>query len=103
MKQLESDITYLIAKQESELSLGVNSAAYHGDLYHLKGLVNSGADPCKMDYDGRTALVLSFLLPNYKFYTIFICWRALFGTKRNLWHDMPVPVQQGDLILFKLI
>ncbi|KAJ8625392.1 hypothetical protein MRB53_033922 [Persea americana] len=59
MKQLESDIAYLIAKQESELALGVNSAAYHGDLYHLKGLINSGADPCKMDYDGRTPLHLA--------------------------------------------
>ncbi|XP_058097518.1 potassium channel KOR2-like [Magnolia sinica] len=59
IKQLESDITYLIAKQESELALGVNGAAYHGDLYHLKGMINSGADPCKMDYDGRTALHLA--------------------------------------------
>lgn len=57
IRQLESDITYLIAKQESELALGVNSAAYHGDLYHLKGLINGGANPRMMDYDGRTALV----------------------------------------------
>lgn len=57
IKQLESDITYLIAKQEAELALSVNSAAYHGDLYHLKGLINAGADPSKTDYDGRTALV----------------------------------------------
>ena len=57
IKQLESDVTYLIAKQEAELALGVNSAAYHGDLYHLKGLINVGADPNKTDYDGRTALV----------------------------------------------
>ncbi|XP_039123974.1 potassium channel KOR2-like [Dioscorea cayenensis subsp. rotundata] len=56
IKQLESDITYLIAKQEAELALSVNSAAYHGDLYHLKGLINAGADPSKTDYDGRTAL-----------------------------------------------
>ncbi|ONK57795.1 uncharacterized protein A4U43_C09F4170 [Asparagus officinalis] len=56
IKQLESDITYLIAKQEAELALGVNSAAFHGDLYHLKGLINVGADPNKTDYDGRTAL-----------------------------------------------
>ncbi|PKA57201.1 Potassium channel KOR2 [Apostasia shenzhenica] len=55
-KQLESDINYLITKQEAELALGVNSAAYHGDLFHLKGLINAGADPNKMDYDGRTAL-----------------------------------------------
>ncbi|XP_038989894.1 LOW QUALITY PROTEIN: potassium channel KOR2-like [Phoenix dactylifera] len=56
IKQLESDITYLIAKQEAELALGVNNAAYHGDLHHLKGLINAGADPSKTDYDGRTAL-----------------------------------------------
>ncbi|KAK1263128.1 Potassium channel KOR2 [Acorus gramineus] len=59
IKQLESDIVYLIAKQEAELVLGVNSAAYHGDLYHLKGLINAGADPGKADYDGRTALHLA--------------------------------------------
>ncbi|KAJ4761793.1 potassium channel protein [Rhynchospora pubera] len=56
IKQLESDITYLIAKQERELILAVNNAAYHGDLHHLKGLINAGADPNKTDYDGRTAL-----------------------------------------------
>ncbi|XP_078172297.1 potassium channel KOR2-like [Carex rostrata] len=56
IKQLESDITYLIAKQERELILTVNNAAYHGDLHHLKGLINAGADPTKPDYDGRTAL-----------------------------------------------
>ncbi|KAI3890114.1 hypothetical protein MKW92_016373 [Papaver armeniacum] len=59
IKQMESDITYLIAKQDSELALGVNSAAYHGDLYHLKGLINAGANPSKIDYDGRTALHLA--------------------------------------------
>lgn len=60
IKQLESDIAYLITKQYSELALRVNSAAYHGDLYHLKDLIKSGADPCKTDYDGRCALVFSF-------------------------------------------
>ncbi|KAK1310313.1 Potassium channel KOR2 [Acorus calamus] len=59
IKQLESDIVYLVAKQEAELVLEVNSAAYHGDLYHLKGLINVGADPCKADYDGRTTLHLA--------------------------------------------
>ncbi|OVA15478.1 Cyclic nucleotide-binding domain [Macleaya cordata] len=59
IKQMESDITYLIAKQDSELALGVNSAAYHGDLYHLKGLINAGADPGKIDYNGRSALHLA--------------------------------------------
>ncbi|XP_020111469.1 potassium channel KOR2-like [Ananas comosus] len=56
IKHLESDITYLIAKQEAELVLRVNNAAYHGDLYALKGLINAGADPNKINYDGRTAL-----------------------------------------------
>ncbi|VAH48169.1 unnamed protein product [Triticum turgidum subsp. durum] len=55
-KQLESDITYLIAKQEADLVLGVNNAAYHGDLFRLKGLIGAGADPSKPDYDGRTSL-----------------------------------------------
>ncbi|XP_068648573.1 potassium channel KOR2-like [Aristolochia californica] len=59
IRQLESDITYLIMKQESEVALGVNSAAYHGDLNHLKDLISAGADPSKTDYDGRTALHLS--------------------------------------------
>ena len=59
IKQLESDIAYLITKQYSELALRVNSAAYYGDLYHLKDFIKSGADPCKTDYDGRCALVFS--------------------------------------------
>lgn len=57
MKQLESDIKFHIGKQEAELALRVNSAAYHGDLYHLKRLIRAGADPNKTDYDGRSPLV----------------------------------------------
>ncbi|KAL5216240.1 hypothetical protein ABZP36_007641 [Zizania latifolia] len=60
-KQLASDITYLLAKQESELVLGVNNAAYHGDIFRLKGLISAGADPSKSDYDGRTALHIAAL------------------------------------------
>ncbi|CAN6248794.1 unnamed protein product [Urochloa humidicola] len=60
-KQLESDITYLISRQEAELVLGVNNAAYHGDLFRLKGLISAGADPSKPDYDGRTALHVAAL------------------------------------------
>nr|XP_009392582.2 PREDICTED: potassium channel KOR2-like isoform X2 [Musa acuminata subsp. malaccensis] len=56
IKQLEPDIKYLISKQEAELALGVNSAAYHGDISRLQVLINAGADPNKTDYDGRTAL-----------------------------------------------
>ncbi|EEF28913.1 Potassium channel SKOR, putative [Ricinus communis] len=58
-KQLESDITFHIGKQEAELALRVNSAAYHGDLYQLKGFVRAGADPNRTDYDGRSPLHLA--------------------------------------------
>ncbi|RZC89262.1 hypothetical protein C5167_030955 [Papaver somniferum] len=56
MEQLESDVMFHIGMQEGELDLKVNSAAYHGDLYHLKRLIRAGADPSKTDYDGRTPL-----------------------------------------------
>ncbi|KAF8370220.1 hypothetical protein HHK36_031751 [Tetracentron sinense] len=59
IKQLESDITFHIGKQEAELALKVNSAAYHGDLYQLKVLIRAGADPNKTDYDGRSPLHLA--------------------------------------------
>ncbi|PSS26770.1 Potassium channel SKOR like [Actinidia chinensis var. chinensis] len=59
VKQLESDITFHIGKQEAELALRVNSAAYHGDLRQLKGLIRAGADPNKTDYDGRSPLHLA--------------------------------------------
>ncbi|OMO65583.1 hypothetical protein COLO4_31119 [Corchorus olitorius] len=59
VKQLESDISFHIGKQEAELALRVNSAAYHGDLYQLKSLIRAGADPQKTDYDGRSPLHLA--------------------------------------------
>lgn len=59
IKQLESDITFHIGKQEAELALKVNSAAYHGDLYQLKGFIRAGGDPNKTDYDGRSPLHLA--------------------------------------------
>ncbi|KAL5129208.1 Potassium channel SKOR [Glycine soja] len=58
-KQLESDITFHIGKQEAELALKVNNAAFNGDLYQLKGLIRAGADPNKTDYDGRSPLHLA--------------------------------------------
>ncbi|KAL0430478.1 UNVERIFIED_CONTAM: Potassium channel SKOR [Sesamum radiatum] len=73
VKQLESDITFHIGKQEAELALRVNSAAYYGDLYQLKSLIRSGADPNKKDYDGRSALkiVIHFPEPKLIIYTSF--------------------------------
>ncbi|PKU68600.1 Potassium channel KOR2 [Dendrobium catenatum] len=55
-KPLVSEISFLITKREAELSMGVRSAAYNGDFYHLKGLTDAGADPNIKDYDGRTTI-----------------------------------------------
>ena len=59
---MESDITFHLGKQEAELALKVNSAAFNGDMYQLKGLIRAGADPNKADYDGRSPLVRSLQL-----------------------------------------
>ncbi|XVF86189.1 hypothetical protein PTKIN_Ptkin18bG0020200 [Pterospermum kingtungense] len=59
VKQLESDIAFHIGKQEAELALRVNCAAYHGDIYQLKSLIRARADPNKTDYDGRSPLHLA--------------------------------------------
>ncbi|XP_038992987.1 potassium channel SKOR-like [Hibiscus syriacus] len=59
IKQLESEIAFHIGRQEAELALRVNCAAYNGDLYQLKSLMRAGADPNKTDYDGRSPLHLA--------------------------------------------
>lgn len=56
---MESEVTFHIGKQEAELALKLNNAAYFGDLYLLKSLIRTGANPNKTDYDGRTPLVLN--------------------------------------------
>ncbi|XP_047312179.1 potassium channel SKOR-like [Impatiens glandulifera] len=59
VKQLESDINIHIGKQEAELALRFNTAAYYGDLPQIKELIRVGADPDKSDYDGRSPLHLA--------------------------------------------
>jgi len=71
IKQLESDISLLIVNQEAELALRVNSATYYGDIYSLKNLIRSGADPNGTDYDGRRALHLA-ACKGYEEITVFL-------------------------------
>ncbi|KAF9598827.1 hypothetical protein IFM89_031495 [Coptis chinensis] len=71
VKQIESDITYHIGKQEADLALKINSASYYGDLYQLKSLIRSGGDPNKTDYDGRSPLHLA-ASKGYEDITLFL-------------------------------
>ncbi|KAL2644033.1 hypothetical protein R1flu_011620 [Riccia fluitans] len=57
--QLATDITFLVAKQQAELALMVNNAAFQGDITQLKHLVKAGAVADRADYDGRTPLHLA--------------------------------------------
>ncbi|XP_020146300.1 potassium channel KOR1 isoform X2 [Aegilops tauschii subsp. strangulata] len=59
VKHVESDITFHIGKQEEELTLRVNNAAFYGDLHQLTGLIRAGANPKNTDYDGRSPLHLA--------------------------------------------
>ncbi|KAK9278551.1 hypothetical protein L1049_028122 [Liquidambar formosana] len=70
-KVLESDITFHIGMHESELAMRVNFAAFNGDLYLLKRLVEAGADPSKTDYDGRSPLHLA-ASKGYEDLTLFL-------------------------------
>ncbi|XP_051119024.1 potassium channel SKOR-like [Andrographis paniculata] len=55
-KILESEIALQIEKNESEIGMRLNCAADDGDLRRLRRLVEAGADPNKMDYNGQTSL-----------------------------------------------
>jgi len=87
---LESDITFHIGKQEAELALRVNSAAYHGDLYQLKGFIRAGADPNRTDYDGRSPLVWETLIKYMialillHFLSFFVLSKSFFYKKKHL-------------------
>ena len=57
VKQIGPDIKFHIGKQEEELTLRVNTAAFHGELNQLTDLIRAGVDPKNTDYDGRSPLV----------------------------------------------
>ncbi|XP_054785512.1 potassium channel SKOR-like isoform X2 [Prosopis cineraria] len=56
---LESGFTLTIGNRETELAVRINCAAYEGDFYLLKHWIESGLDPNKTDYDGRSPLHIS--------------------------------------------
>ncbi|KAE9596129.1 putative potassium channel, voltage-dependent, EAG/ELK/ERG, ankyrin repeat-containing [Lupinus albus] len=88
-KQLESDITFHIGKQEAELALKVNSAAFHGDLYQLKGLIRAGADPNKTDYDRRSPLHLA-ASRGYEDITLFLIQEGVDINLRDNFGNTPL-------------
>ncbi|KAH9680242.1 Potassium channel SKOR [Citrus sinensis] len=89
LKQLESDITFHIGKHEAELALRVNSAAYHGDLYQLKGLIRAGADPNKTDYDGRSPLHLA-ASRGYEDITLFLIQKGVDVNIKDKFGNTPI-------------
>ncbi|KAM3188840.1 hypothetical protein ACQJBY_067662 [Aegilops geniculata] len=80
VKHVESDITFHIGKQEEELTLRVNNAAFYGDLHQLTGLIRAGANPKNTDYDGRSPLHLAAS----KGYEDVVQFLILEGTDINL-------------------
>ncbi|KAG8383669.1 hypothetical protein BUALT_Bualt04G0037900 [Buddleja alternifolia] len=93
VKQVESDITFHIAKQEAELALRLNSAAYYGDLYQLKSLIRAGADLNKTDYDGRSPLHLA-ASRGYEDITLFLIQEGI---------DVNAEDKSGSTPLFEAI
>ncbi|ESR34327.1 hypothetical protein CICLE_v10005583mg [Citrus x clementina] len=89
LKQLESDITFHIGKHEAELALRVNSAAYHGDLYQLKGLIRAGADLNKTNYDGRSPLHLA-TSRGYEDITLFLIQKGVDTNIKDKFGNTPL-------------
>ncbi|KAJ6421148.1 hypothetical protein OIU84_028516 [Salix udensis] len=101
-KQLESDITFHIGKQEAELALRVNNAAYHGDLYQLKGFIRAGADPNKTDYDGRSPLHLA-ASRGYEDITLFLIQEGVDINIKDKFGNTPLAVARGDSDFLKRV
>ncbi|XP_024521068.1 potassium channel KOR2-like [Selaginella moellendorffii] len=59
ISQLTDEIQSQLGHQQSELTLRMNNAAFQGDLYYLRSLIRTGADPVKSDYIGKTPLHLA--------------------------------------------
>lgn len=89
IKKLESDIMIHIGKQEAELALKVNSAAFKGDIYQLKSLVRSGADPNKTDYDGRAPLHLA-ASRGYEDITLFLIQEGVDINQKDKFGNTPL-------------
>lgn len=89
IKKLESDVMIHIGKQEAELALKVNSAAFKGDIYQLKSLVRSGADPNKTDYDGRAPLHLA-ASRGYEDITLFLIQEGVDINQKDKFGNTPL-------------